>query len=96
MTDVKVSPELINTLVKSLKFEFTRMCVTNTVCIATLPNGFTVGKGFSACVDPENYDKKKGEEYAKKHAIENAKKRLWELEGYLLKITGKTSDKFMA
>ena len=51
-----------------------------TICQLTLQNGFTV-VGFSACVDPKNYDKNLGESIAKDNALE----KVWELEGYLLR-----------
>ena len=50
-----------------------------TVCNLTLTCGFNA-IGMSACVATENFDKEKGERYAKEQAIEH----LWELEGYLL------------
>ena len=52
---------------------------TTTVCSLTLTCGF-VAVGMSACVATENFDKEKGERYAREQAIEH----LWELEGYLL------------
>lgn len=51
-----------------------------TVCCLTLKNGYTV-TGESACASPENYDKDIGE----KIAFENARNKIWALEGYLLK-----------
>ena len=51
-----------------------------TVCILTLRNGFTV-TGESTCVSPENYN----EEIGNKIARENARDKIWVLEGYLLK-----------
>jgi hypothetical protein len=53
---------------------------TNTVCLLTLKNGFTV-TGTSACASMENFNKKIGEEIAR----ENAVQEIWVLEGYLLK-----------
>lgn len=50
-----------------------------TICNIYLENGFTV-RGESACVNPENYD----EEIGKRISFENAKKKIWALEGYLL------------
>ena len=46
----------------------------------TLKNGFTV-TGESACVSPENFD----QEIGQKLAFENARNKVWVLEGYLLK-----------
>lgn len=51
-----------------------------TVCCVTLQNGFTV-TGESACASPENFDADIG----KRIAFENARNKIWALEGYLLK-----------
>ena len=51
-----------------------------TVCCLTLKNGFTV-TGESACASPENFDAELG----KKIARQNARDKVWPLEGYLLK-----------
>lgn len=51
-----------------------------TFCVLTLRNGFTV-TGESACASPENFDA----EIGRKIARENAKQKIWALEGYLLK-----------
>ena len=51
-----------------------------TVCCLTLQNGFTV-TGESACASPENFNA----EIGKKIAKENARNKIWALEGYALK-----------
>lgn len=51
-----------------------------TICILSLENGFTV-TGESACASPENFDRIIGQ----KIAYENARNKIWQLEGYLLK-----------
>ncbi|HDX6210124.1 TPA: hypothetical protein RP468_002715 [Acinetobacter baumannii] len=53
---------------------------TLTFCVLILKNGFTV-TGESACASPENFDEKMGREIAYK----NAREKIWQLEGYLLK-----------
>lgn len=53
---------------------------TLTVCCLTLRNGFNV-TGESAAASPENFD----EEIGRKIAFENARDKIWQLEGYLLK-----------
>ena len=50
------------------------------ICQITLQNGFTVD-GKSACVSKENFD----QEIGNKIARTNAREKIWELEGYLLK-----------
>lgn len=85
----------IESMMDSLTFQFARIGdSTVTVCEAFLPSGFSVGSGKSACVNPENFNKEDGEKYAKIDALKDAKSKLWELEGYLLKVTGKTSNEF--
>ncbi|WP_407668278.1 Gp49 family protein [Paraburkholderia bannensis] len=51
-----------------------------TFCVLVLRNGFTV-TGESACASPENFDA----EIGRKIARDNAKNKIWLLEGYLLK-----------
>ena len=51
-----------------------------TFCVLVLKNGFTV-TGESACASPENFDP----EIGRKIAYENARNKIWQLEGYLLK-----------
>ena len=53
---------------------------TLTFCVLILKNGFTV-TGESACASPENFDA----EIGRKIAFENARNKIWQLEGYLLK-----------
>lgn len=92
-----VEKSLVDALVEALKFEFERVGeTTTTVCYAFLPGGFRVGHGDSACVDPRNYDFEEGCKWAKERALIDAKNTLWQLEGYLLKVTGYTSDILMA
>lgn len=53
---------------------------TVTISLLTLKNGYNV-TGESACASPENFD----EEIGRKIARENARDKIWQLEGYLLK-----------
>jgi hypothetical protein len=53
---------------------------TLTVCVLTLRNGYTV-TGESAAVSQENFD----EAIGRKIARENARNKIWQLEGYLLR-----------
>lgn len=53
---------------------------TLTVCCLTLRNGFTV-TGESAAASPENFDREIGQKIAR----QNAREKIWALEGYLLK-----------
>lgn len=53
---------------------------TFTVCLLTLVNGFNVS-GYSAAASLENFDVEIGRKVAK----DNARSKIWKLEGYLLK-----------
>lgn len=93
MSDIRVTEDHIDAMVKSLTFKFARVEDTaTTACWAFLPNGWQLAYGESACVDPANYVKATGEYWAKARCLTNARNKLWELEGYLLKVTGKVSD----
>ena len=53
---------------------------TTTVCLLGLKNGYSV-VGESACASVENFD----EELGRKIAYDNARNKIWQLEGYLLR-----------
>lgn len=73
----RVTPERIEQVID--KEEYFRLTGTLTVCVLTLANGFTV-TGESACASPENFN----EEIGNRIARDNAKNKIWALEGYLL------------
>lgn len=77
-TAPRLTPAKIDAVIA--KKEFHRLTDVLTVCVLTLVNGFTV-TGESACASPENYRQEIGE----KVAFENAREKIWVLEGYLLK-----------
>lgn len=75
----RLTPALIDDAIKSKDFHvFGETCLT--VCCLTLRNGFTV-TGESACASPENFNAEIGQEIA----FEQARNKVWALEGYLLK-----------
>lgn len=89
---MKVEYSHIQSKLETLEFKYAVVeDTTTTICKAVLPNGFTVGSGESACIDPKNFNLELGKKYAKQRAIQDAENELWKLEGYLLKVTGKTS-----
>lgn len=75
----RITPQHIEEqIVASQYYQFPGTTVT--VCCLTLRNGYnTVGE--SACVSPQNFDA----EIGRKVAYENAKQKIWVLEGYLLR-----------
>jgi len=75
----RVTPERLDEVIASVGyhvFDGSQL----TVCCLTLVNGFTV-TGESACASPENFNAELG----RKIARNNAKNKIWALEGYLLK-----------
>lgn len=83
MSDFKVQPERINLLMSRLTAKYAVIPgTTMTVCALQLPNGFVVATGESACIDPANFNRAKGEEIAQANALLDAESKLWQLEGY--------------
>lgn len=73
----KVTKEAIEAKIKDVSYKQLTGKITH--CIITLENGYEV-TGESSCVDPKIFDL----EIGKKFAYEEAFKKLWPLEGYLL------------
>jgi hypothetical protein len=79
LTAPRLTPEIIDLVCIKKQFHvFEDSCLT--ICCLTLLNGFTV-TGESACISPKNFNQEIGE----KIAFDNAKSKIWQLEGYLLK-----------
>jgi hypothetical protein len=75
----RLNPEMIDAVIVSEQYHvFTG--TTLTVCALTLRNGYIV-TGESAAASPENFDQAIG----RKIARENARNKIWGLEGYLLR-----------
>lgn len=74
----RVTSEVIDSLIDQVQY-YIFPDTTTTVCCIYLTNGFTV-MGESACVSKQNFNKEIGE----KLAFEQAKEKIWLLEGYLL------------
>ena len=75
----RVRPERIEEVIVRTDF-YVFPGTTLTVCCLTLKNGFTV-LGESACVSPIAFDADLGQRIAR----ENAKQKIWALEGYALR-----------
>jgi hypothetical protein len=75
----RLTPTMIDATIESTAY-YVFPGTTLTVCCITLQNGFNV-VGESAAASPENFDADIG----RKIAFENARNKIWELEGYLLK-----------
>lgn len=79
LTAPRITPtDIDNTIVSEQYYVFPN--TTFTVCLLTLKNGYTVC-GESACASPSNFDAAIG----RKIARENARNKIWALEGYALR-----------
>ena len=75
----RVTPEHLESVIVSEQYNVFPN-TTFTACLLTLENGYTV-LGESACASPKNFNADLG----RKIARDNAKKKIWALEGYLLR-----------
>jgi exopolyphosphatase/pppGpp-phosphohydrolase len=75
----RLTPALIDATIVSEQYHVFPG-TTMTVCALTLRNGYIV-IGESAAASPENFD----EAIGRKIARENARNKIWALEGYLLR-----------
>lgn len=79
LTAPRVTPAQIEAQIVSNQY-FVFPGTTVTVCCLGLRNGYTV-VGESACASPENFN----EELGRRIAYDNAKQKIWALEGYRLR-----------
>ena len=75
----RLNPAMIDATIAAEAF-YVFPGTTLTVCCLTLRNGYTV-TGESAAASPENFNAELGLKIAR----ENARNKIWSLEGYLLR-----------
>lgn len=75
----RLTPAHIDSVIKNISYYIVPN-TTTTICSLELMNGFVVN-GESAAVSKENFNKQIGREVA----YNNARDKIWQLEGYLLK-----------
>lgn len=75
----RLNPQMIDDTIVSEQYHVFPN-TTLTVCALTLRNGFIV-VGESAAASPENFN----QEIGRKIARDNARNKIWALEGYLLR-----------
>ncbi len=76
----RVTLEHLESIVVSTKYWHPPNCEHMTICVLTSRNGYAV-VGQSAPADPANFNVELGHQLA----FEDALKKLWPLEGYLLR-----------
>lgn len=79
LTAPRLTPAHIDSVVKDIHYHIVPG-TTTTICSLVLMNGFVVN-GESAAASPENFNESIGREIA----YNNARDKIWQLEGYLLK-----------
>ena len=79
LTAPRLTPEMIDAAIVGEAY-YVFPGTTLTVCCLSLRNGYQV-TGESAAASPENFDKMLGQKIAR----ENARNKIWALEGYLLR-----------
>ncbi len=79
LTAPRVTPQKLEEVIVSEQYHVFPNS-TFTACLLTLKNGYTV-LGESACASPENFNADLGQKIAR----DNAKNKIWALEGYLLR-----------
>lgn len=82
-----VSEQRINELVSRITFRFEQpQGTTTTLAHAFLDDEFYLASGFSGCVDKAKFNAAVGEKNAGRDALAKARNKLWELEGYALRL----------
>ena len=85
MSDIKVTKEQIDAIMDGVVYYVHQIPdTTTTIAVAFDKDGFSLGIGMSACVDPANFNEELGNQYACEDAEKKATAKLWELEGYRL------------
>jgi len=79
LTAPRLTPAHIDSTIRKIYYHVVPN-TTTTICSLVLVNGFVVN-GESAAASPENFNESIGKEIA----YNNARDKIWQLEGYLLK-----------
>lgn len=79
LTAPRLTPTDINATISRERY-YVFPGTTLAICCLTLRNGYSV-TGESAAASPENFDREIGEKIAR----DNARDKIWALEGYLLR-----------
>lgn len=79
----RVTKEHIENLMAQVEYSIMQVSPTRVHCAASL-DGFSVGDGFSGCIDPKNFNFELGKQISKRNAENNARNNLWQFEGWRL------------
>lgn len=76
----RVSLKDLHDKISSVEYLYSKSAPTLTIAVVILDNGFSI-IGESASADPKKFDR----EIGKKFALDNAIRKIWPLEGYMLR-----------
>ena len=79
LTAPRITPDMVDAAIVGEQY-YVFPGTTLMLCCLTLANGFAV-TGESACASPENFDAELGQKIAR----QNARDKIWALEGYALR-----------
>lgn len=83
----RITKERIDSLMSRVVFRFDQPeGTTSTLAHAFLDGDFLLATGHSACVSKENFNAEAGRKWAQAKADTLARDKLWELEGYALRV----------
>ena len=83
MKSQKISLEYIDGLMANVNIDVAQIPnTTTTLATVSLPNGFVLAHGESACISPVDFDSEIGAQMAIENAINAARSEIWKLEGY--------------
>ena len=76
----RVTLKQLHDKISSVEYIYPKSAPTLTIAIVILDNGYSV-LGESACADPKKFNKELGQKFA----LESAVRKIWPLEGYVLR-----------
>lgn len=79
-TPWRVSLASMKRRVASVEYIYPKSIPHMTICIVVLDNGYAL-QGMSAPADPDNFNEERGKEFA----YEDAMRKLWPLEAYVMR-----------
>ena len=85
LTAPRVTLDSVNAILEQIRYEhWVIPDTTSTVVAGILPNGFVVALGTASTVSKENFDLSVGIKIATNDCLNNARNKIWEMEGYAL------------
>lgn len=86
LTAPRVTLDNVNAILEQMRYEhWVIPNTTNIVVAGILPNDFVVALGTASTVSKENFDFSIGFQIATNDCLNNARNKIWEMEGYALR-----------